>query len=181
MLIKIPNSSSTCYFDTQWQIYWTLQTTAWAHLSKWICEQKKQLSKHTGGLLKIQIKPCHLLRQVTGVMVNPMWLEAPISLPEQGAVLEMPLISAEVEAVIGFSWFTKITQGLTCCWGRPSKCSLCAGMSEQSLKRFWGNAEYMWPCGQSRQSCSGNSRGSLRFLCHYYTRGPFTLTYFLGR
>lgn len=34
---------------------------------------------------------------------------------------------------------------------------------------------------KSRHICSDNSIGSLRFLCHCYTRGPFTLTYLLGR
>lgn len=71
-------------------------------------------------------------------MTNPVWLEAPISPPELGAVFEVPLNSAEAGAGIGFSWFTKING-----WGNHNKCSLCAGMKKQSLKRFWGNAEYI--------------------------------------
>lgn len=61
MLNKIPNPSSTCYFDTQWQIYWRPHTTAWAHLSDSVCEQKKQLSKHTGALWKFKSSPATFL------------------------------------------------------------------------------------------------------------------------
>lgn len=63
----------------------------------------------------------------------------------------------------------KIPPGLVYWWGSHSKCSLCAEMREQSLQRFWGNAEYMWLC-QSRQSCSDNPTGSLRFLCPSHSR-----------
>lgn len=48
---------------------------------------------------------------------------------------------------------------------------LCRNENAESEK-ILGEMQSTGDCGQSRQSCSGTSIGSLRFLCQCYTRGP---------
>lgn len=126
-------TSPTYYFDIQWQIYWELQTMAWAHLNQCICKQKKQLSRHTGALQRLQNKPCHLLRQVTGVMVNPIWLGASISL-SQGKGLFLRCLKSQQRWKQGLCFslyeFHPNNSRAHVPLGKSHRiCNLCAGMS----------------------------------------------------
>ena len=104
-----------------------------AHLNQWICEQKEQLSRHTGALWRLQNKPCHLLRQVTGVMVNPVWLGASISL-SHGKRLFLRCLKSQWRWKQGiyfslYEFHPNNSRAHVLLEKSHCKCSLCAGMS----------------------------------------------------
>lgn len=112
-------------------------------------------------------------------MTKPMWLEAPISLP-MGWFWGASNLSGGRSRDC-FSWFTKITQGFVYNWRSDSKCSFCAGMRTQSLKRFWGKCRAQVTLWSEQTELLWYLNRITQISLPVLHQRPFTLTYFPGR